>query len=67
MGVWGIGETEQEGKRTPVHGQQWGDCRVEGGVRGLNGNGKNNLKNKVHTHKTHITTPYLLECVLCTY
>ena len=37
--LWG-GGTEQKGKRTHGHGQQCGDCRGEGGVRGLKGNGK---------------------------
>ena len=34
---------EQKGKRTHVHGQQCGDCREEGGIRKLNGNGKNTI------------------------
>ena len=28
-------------KRTHAHGQQCGDCGGEGGIKGLNGNGKN--------------------------
>ena len=36
---------EQKGQRTHGHYQQCGDCRGEGGVRGLNGNGKNTIKN----------------------
>ena len=34
--------TEQKGKRTHGHGQQCGNCRGEGGVRGLNDNGEKN-------------------------
>ena len=44
-GGWLGGEgTEQKGKRTHGHGQQYGFGRV-GDIRGLNGNGKNILKN----------------------
>ena len=31
---------EQKGERTHGHGQQCEDCRREGSIRGLNGNGK---------------------------
>ena len=38
LGDWGI---EPKGKRPHGHGEQCGDCQgVEGGIRGLNGNGK---------------------------
>ena len=37
---------EQKGKRTHGHGQQSGDCWGLGGIRGLNGNGKNTMKIK---------------------
>ena len=37
---------EQKGKRTHGHGQQCGDCWGQGGIRGLNGNGKNTIKIK---------------------
>ena len=40
------GGIKQKGKRTTAHGQQCGDCRGEGGKRGLNGNGKNTKKKK---------------------
>ena len=40
------GGIEQKGKRTHGYGQQCGDCWVEGGERGLNGNGKNIIKIK---------------------
>ena len=33
------GGIEQKGKRTRGHGQQHGDCWVEGSIRGLIGNG----------------------------
>ena len=39
-GRLGCGGTEQKGKRTHGHGQRYGDCWGEGGIRGLNGNGK---------------------------
>ena len=42
----GSGEIEQKGKKTHGHGQQCGDCRGQGCVRGLNGNGKNTIKIK---------------------
>ena len=42
MGVGGAG-IEQKGKKTHGHGQQCGDCRWGGGIRGLNGN-KNTIK-----------------------
>ena len=32
---------EGKGNRTQGHGQQCGDCWGEGGIRRLNGNGKN--------------------------
>ena len=38
--LWG-GGIGQKGKRTRGHGQQCGDCRGEGSIRGLSGNGKN--------------------------
>ena len=34
------GGIEQQGKRMHGHGQQCGDCRGEGRIRGINGNGK---------------------------
>ena len=37
---------EQKGKRTHGHGQQCGDCLHVGGLRGINGNGKNTIKIK---------------------
>ena len=44
MYVWGKGrggKIEQKGEKTHGHGQQQcGDCRGQGGIRGLNGNGK---------------------------
>ena len=40
----GGGGIKQKGKRTHGHGQQWGDCGGEGGIRGLNDNGKNTIK-----------------------
>ena len=36
----GGGGMEQKGKRTHGHGQQCGDYREEGGIRGLNVHGK---------------------------
>ena len=47
MGKLGDRGTEQKGKRTHGHGQQCGDCLGGGGVRGLNGNGKNTVKIKI--------------------
>ena len=38
QGRLGGGRIEQKGNR--IHGQQCGDCRGKGGIRGLNGNGK---------------------------
>ena len=40
IGEWhlGGGGIEQKGKRT--HGQQCGDYWADGGIKGLNGNGK---------------------------
>ena len=48
MGRWGFGGkgTEQKGKRTHGHGQQCGDCWGVGGIREVNGNGKNTIKIK---------------------
>ena len=43
----GGGEFEQKGKRTHAHGQRYGNCCGEGGIRGLNGNGKNTIKIKI--------------------
>ena len=40
-GRLGGGGIEQKGKRTHGHWQWCGDCWGEGGIRGLNGNGKN--------------------------
>ena len=34
------GEIEQKGKRTHGHGRQCDDCRREGGMRRINGNGR---------------------------
>ena len=34
------GRIEQKGKRTHGYGQQCGDFRVEGSIRGLSGNGR---------------------------
>ena len=39
---------EQKGKRTHGHRQQCTGCRVEEGVRGINGCGKNTLKLKFY-------------------
>ena len=47
MGRLGRGRTEQKGKRTHRHGQQGGDCWGQGGIRGLNGNGKKHNKDYV--------------------
>ena len=49
MGRWGLGGkgTEQKGKRTHGHGQQCGDCWGVGGIREVNGNGKNTIKIKL--------------------
>ena len=38
------GGTEQKGKRTQGHGQAAGDGWGQGGIRGLNGNGKNIIR-----------------------
>ena len=43
----GSGGIQQKGTRTHGHGQQCGDCWGEGGIRGLNGNGKNIIKIKL--------------------
>ena len=40
----GGGGIERKRKRTHGHGEQCGDCWGEGGIRGLNGNGKNIIK-----------------------
>ena len=40
VGKLGDRGTEQKGKRTHGHGQQCKDSWGEGGIRGLNGNGK---------------------------
>ena len=45
--VLGGGGKEQKGKRTHGHGHQCGDWCGEGGIRGLNGNGKNTGKIKL--------------------
>ena len=37
---------EPKGKRTHGHGQQCGDCRGQGSVRGVNANGKKYNKKK---------------------
>ena len=37
---------KQKRKRTHGHGPQCGDCWGKGGIRGLNGNGKNIIKIK---------------------
>ena len=42
-------QIEQKGKRTHGHGYQCGHCRGEGGIRGLNGDGKNTIKIKGNT------------------
>ena len=39
---------EQKGKKTHGHGQQCGKCRGDGDIKGLNGNGKNTIKIKLH-------------------
>ena len=44
-GRLGDERVEQKGKRTHGHGHQCGDCWGEGGIRGLNGSGKNTIKN----------------------
>ena len=38
---------EQKEKRTHEHGQQYGDCGEEEGIRGINDNGKNTIKRKI--------------------
>ena len=40
----GGGGIKQKGKRTHGHGQPCGDCKGEGDIRGLNGNGKIQFK-----------------------
>ena len=42
VGIGG-GWFEQKVKRTHGHGLQGGDCTGKGGIRGLNGNGKNTI------------------------
>ena len=49
----GGGGIEQKGKRTHGHGKQCGDCQHEGGIRGLNGNGKNAINIKLKKKKEH--------------
>ena len=44
-------EIEQKGKRTHRHRYQCGHCRGEGGIRGLNGDGKNTIKITVNKKK----------------
>ena len=47
---WEVGEEirgwrdQAKRKRTHGHGQQCGDCREEGSLKRLNGNGKNTVK-----------------------
>ena len=41
------GATEQKGKRTHGHGQQHGNYNRLEGIRGINGNGKIQLKIKI--------------------
>ena len=49
---------EQKGKRTHGHGQQGGDCggsrrlEVEESITGMNGNGKNTIKNELLKKET---------------
>ena len=45
-GEWGDG-TEQKGKRIHGHGQQHGNYNRLEGIRGINGNGKIQLKIKI--------------------
>ena len=54
MGRGGWGGNEQKGKRTHGYGQQCSDYRggeevveVQKGIRGINANGKNTIKNKL--------------------
>ena len=46
-GRLGGGGMERKGKRTHGQGQQCGDCCELGIIRGINGNGKNAIKNKI--------------------
>ena len=46
VGKLGGGGNEQKGKRTHRHGQQCGNCRGQGSIRELNGNGKKYNKHK---------------------
>ena len=41
----GGGGTERKGERTHGHGQQWTDCEGRGSIRGVDGNGKDAIKN----------------------
>ena len=41
------GGIEQKREKIHGHGQHSGDCGGQGGVRGLNGNGKNIIKKKM--------------------
>ena len=43
-GWLGGGGLQKKGKGTQGHGQQCGDCRGGGGIRGINGNGENTIK-----------------------
>ena len=45
----GGGGMEQKGKRS--YGHQCGDCWGKGGIRGINGNGKNIIKELVTNKK----------------
>ena len=46
----GGGGIKQKGKRTHGHRQQSGDYEGERGIMGLNGNGKNTIKNHAKKH-----------------
>ena len=47
MGEGRGGGIEQQEKRIYGHGQQYGDCGEEEGIRGINDNGKNTIKRKI--------------------
>lgn len=46
VGAFGGRGIEQRGERTHEHEQHCGDCSSQGIIRGINGNGKMQLKNK---------------------
>ena len=46
VGAWGGTGIEQRGESPHEHEEQCGDCRSQGVIRGINGNGKMQLKSK---------------------